>query len=235
MKKIFILVVVINSTMIFSNQMREYFLQANAAYQEGNPHDALLLYNALEKKDPAVWFNKGLCYYVLEKYPQALVAFRQAQRGANRRLLEKIEPMLNRVQDKLQVPHDGKIQKAFLWIVSLGLFLLQQLMFLLFLALCVFFICFRKNRGLLSYFLISGLVLFGFLCAVHYYVDHQKKGVIMHDKVILFVGPHKEFHGIAELHAGVEVKVVEQDQSWYKVDFHGVQGWVEKPGLELII
>jgi hypothetical protein len=52
---------------------QETFLQANNAYSKKDFKQALYLYQHIENKGAAVWFNMGNCWYYLEQYAEALL------------------------------------------------------------------------------------------------------------------------------------------------------------------
>lgn len=225
--------------MIFSllqgNQDREFFLKAQTFYKEGRLEEALDAYIALQNKNSAVWYNMGLCYDAIHEDSKALLAFCQAQKHADYMLLKKIEPRIKALQDRLHVARNSFRYSLLLTIKSLISSLLVQLLFLLFFGIFIFLIWFKRLRGLFGIFVFCGLLVTGMLVGVHYWFASQQYALVMQEKIMLFSGPNKEFHQVADILCGNQVKVVEQDRSWYKVDFHGVQGWAEKSGLELII
>ncbi len=222
-------------TLLQGNQDRESFLKAEAFYKEGKLEEALDAYNALAYASAVVSYNRGLCYDAMHQDSKALYAFRQAQKHADYRLLKKIEPRIQALQDRLHIPHDSFWYSVACALQSLFSAWLVQMLFLLCFAIFIFLLWFQRLRGLFALLILFGLFVTGMLTGIHYWFASQQYAVVMQEKVILFAGPQKEFHTIGDILCGNEVKVVEQDRSWYKVDFHGVQGWVEKSGLELII
>jgi tetratricopeptide (TPR) repeat protein len=68
---------------VVAGNVQEVFLKGNVAYLAGNIDGALKLYQTIDPKGPAVWYNLGNCYYRIGNYPEAIVAWRRAQKDAS--------------------------------------------------------------------------------------------------------------------------------------------------------
>ena len=61
----------------------ELFLHANKCYEKQECDKALELYQSMNCKGPAAWYNMGNCCYQLDNYVDAMVCWKRAQRGAS--------------------------------------------------------------------------------------------------------------------------------------------------------
>ena len=53
--------------------IKESFLQANVVYAQEEFKQALYVYQRIDNKGAAVWFNMGNCWYHLKQYVDALL------------------------------------------------------------------------------------------------------------------------------------------------------------------
>jgi len=218
-----------------ANQTQETFLKACAQYDQGQVKEALALYGSLEQKTPSLLYNIGSCYYALGQYVKALSAFRKVERQGNARIAKKAHEAIVRIQEKLQLPRDTHWYTAALMAESYVAIYLVQLLFLVLLITILVLLWFKLFIGLKVFFLSILLGMSGAFCAFDYWFSRQAYAVALHEQVSVYAGPDKEFHKIGQLRLGQEVKVVQESQSWYKVSFQEIVGWVEQTDLDLII
>jgi tetratricopeptide (TPR) repeat protein len=69
----------------------EIFLRSNALYNQHSYQEALQLYDTLNNKGAAVWYNMGQCSIELQQYGQARLFFERAQGTASRKLYSAIK------------------------------------------------------------------------------------------------------------------------------------------------
>lgn len=223
------------TVMVYANQTQETFLKACAQYDQGHVKEALSLYESLEHQTPSLLYNKGLCQYMLGEYAKALSSFRKVERQGNTRIAKKAHEAIIIIQKKLQVPHDSHWYTTALLAESYVALYLVQFLFLLLLITILVLFWFKLFTGLKVFFLSILLVMSGAFCAFDYWFSHQIYAVVVHEQAAVYTGPDREFHKIGQLRLGQEVKVVEESQSWYKVSFQELIGWVEQTDLDLII
>lgn len=233
MKKLLLFLIVFAQVNLFADQTQEAFLKAGAGYEQGRVKQALELYEKITVPYPSVLYNRGLCEYALGSYARALADFRRAQRTGSQELFAKASRAVALTQQKLGLAHDSSLfhfRMAAHTVVS-GDFL--RLLFLMVMAgLALLVMLRRSTRVRLLVFTIL-LVSVGACCGYDYWSKKQVYGVVIVPQAILYAGPDKEFHKVGEVPAGHQVKVVQHDQSWYKVYLYAGQGWVEQADLEL--
>ena len=229
------LLMLLISTTLFGHQEKELFLKAVAYYQEGNVQEALSLYQSIAQKSPAVLYNIGICYSVLGDYAQALSAFRNAEQNADPELMVKLDGAIQKVKNKLGHPIDSSQYRLFLLFTSYVSIFVVQILFLFFLMLLMVLWWFRLGTRLRVAFILIGLVSTGLFCAFDYWLSSCHYAVIIESDVPLYAGPDVEYHKLFSLPKGQEVKVVEEQQSWYKVYSNGMYGWLEDKNLERLI
>ena len=231
MNKYFFKALFFLSAMVHADQTQETFLKATAYYEQGRVAHALELYKKIESPYPSVFYNRGLCHYALEQYPEALVSLRKAQRLGNRELYKKAFHAAVLAQKKVGVSDESSFFEAAVAVHTLLPGDWVRFLFLLVLALfSVMVLAGRATKRLLAVGILL-LLITGTGCGYDYWFSKQRYGVVIPKGAFVYTGPDKQFHKVVEIPAGQQVKVVEQDQSWYKVYFPAGQGWVEQADL----
>jgi|GEM_PF-2991841 len=231
MNKYFFRTLFFLSAVAYADQTQEAFLKAGAYYEEGKIAQALELYKKIQAPYPSVFYNCGLCYYALEQYPEALVAFRKTQRIANREVYKKASAAAILSQKKL-----GMTDTASFFETALTMHALipaDSVRFLFLLVLALFSFMFLLGRATRRLVLVGSFLILvtGGACGYDYWFSKQQYGVVISKMAFVYAGPDKEFHKVVEIPAGQQVKVVEQDHSWYKVYFPFGKGWIEQADL----
>lgn len=214
-----------------ADQTQETFLKAGAYYEKGKVTEALELYKKISLPYPSVLYNSGLCYYALGQYAQALVAFKKAERLGTRQLFNKASQAIALTQKKLGVPEDPSFFNIS-WLIHTflpgdGV----RFLFLLVLALFSLIVALGRSTVRLTVAAITFLLMTGTCCAYDYWFSCQRYGIVLSKDAFVYAGPDKQFHKVSEIRVGQQVKVVEHQQSWYKVYFLGGQGWVQETDL----
>lgn len=234
MKKIFFVAMAALFFTVSAHQAKETFLKALAEYNQGHIQQSVELYESLEQKTPAILYNSGLCYYRLDNYGKALTCFRKVERRGNHEVVKKAQAMQALIKQKKGFSADSYWYTTIITIKSLLSPLFVQILFLLLSVFFVLLLYLKRLKGLKCVLLGSALVLMTIVTLTDYWFSSQVYAVVIQSEVVAYAGPDKEFHKVATLHAGQEVKVVEEKQSWYKVSFQNFQGWVEQIDLEKI-
>lgn len=231
MKMVVALVYLLGFGVLFANQTQETFLKACAQFDKGHVREALELYTSLDVQSPTLWYNIGCCYYILGQYAQALVAFRQAERTGTISLVKKTAIMVRKVQEKLELSPDTHWYRTALLAESYIALFLVQLLFLALLLGLIVCLWFKLIGRVKLIFLGLFLLIAGSFCVFDYWFSHQQYAVVLSDSAAVYAGPDKEFHKLGTVRRGQEVKVVQEAQSWYKVSFQELQGWIEQTDL----
>ncbi len=221
----------LSAVAVQADQTQETFLKAGAYYEQGRVAQALELYKKIQAPYPSVFYNSGLCHYALEQYPEALVALRKAQRLGNRELYKKASHAVVLTQKKMGVSETSSFFETALKVHTMlpG----DWMRFLFLLVLGLFSVMVFLGRSTPRFLMMGVLLLLitGTSCGYDYWFSQQQYGVVIAKGAFVYTGPDKQFHKVAEIPAGQQVKVVEQDHSWYKVYFPAGQGWVEQADL----
>ena len=231
MNKYFFRALFFLSAVVHADQTQETFLKAGAYYEEGRVARALELYKKIQAPYPSVFYNCGLCHYALEQYPEALVVFRKAQRLGNREVYKKASHAAVLTQKKLGITGTTSFFETALTMHAL--MPADWVRFLFLLVLALFSLMVLLDRATTRLLLVGSFLLLttGVGCGYDYWFSKQQYGVVISKMAFVYTGPDKQFHKVGEIPAGQQVKVVEQDHSWYKVYFPVGKGWIEQADL----
>src|SRR5581483_4954130 len=111
-------------------QEQEFFLQANKAYEKNEFQEAYNLYNKIEKKGVATWYNMGNCAYKLGNYAQALACWQCSQQGAKPAEFEAINANIAVVEEKLEIEKSQNFLQNINVFVNYFSLLVWQILFL---------------------------------------------------------------------------------------------------------
>lgn len=219
----------------FAGKHNENYYRASKFFKEGNYTEALEAYQSLVPQGPITYYNQGVVLYYLQRYGQALAAWRKAQLYAKPALQKKLAFNCLQVQKKLDLPKDTWLSKFFITIQSYCSLMFFQVLFLImwigwYASFFAPYTLLEKIRP----FLFVGACVCGFVVATLYWATHTKRGIVIASEAKLFTGPNSEFHTLADLKEGQQVKVVGQEESWYKVLYNDSTGWIQKTDLEEI-
>lgn len=236
MKKSILILSLLVGVTLFANKHDENYYKAAKLFKSGEYQEALAAYQSLQPQGPITYYNTGIVLYHLKNYSQALAAFRKAQLYAQPVLLKKIEHNIFQVNEKLNLGPDPSGYTMLLFVQAYcSLFILQCLFLFVWLSWYISFFVpvplLKKARPLL----LVLTVCFGSLIALKYLIIARQKGVVVVDNAKIFTGPNSEFHELATLQEGEEVKVVDQEESWYKMHYRNIDGWMRKDDVEAII
>lgn len=218
-----------------ANKHDEAYHKANKALKTGQYQDALEEYESLTPQGPAILYNMGIALYHLQQYGKALAAWSKAELHAGPGLLKKIQYNKNKAYQKLDLADPAGWRET-LWTIQsyFSLFLLQVLFLVAWLGWCfaryIRITVIKKYRVLL--FLIS--ICCAGLLGIKYWVQEYKRAVVVISQAKLFTGPNVEFDIVAEIKEGEPVLVVQKEDTWYKVNYHNVHGWIQGADLEQI-
>ncbi len=222
----------------YAQNAQELFLRGNKAHEQKQWNDALSLYNTIEKKGRAVWYNMGNCFYRLGKFSQAIVCWKRAACGAS--LIEYDDSMMNiaAAYEKLGNPKEDSLFIAFeRWANVLPTLPLQVLFLLCWYALWIIGMVGYRRR-ILFYSVMFGLsflvIILGNILLTKYYAQKYEKGIVVNNTSQLLAGPHEGYHTIGNVPLADELLVYEKRPGWYKVAGHNAQGWIPSSNVEVI-
>lgn len=224
---------------IFAGNEEELFLRANKLYQSHDYAQALSLYEMIHNKGRAVVYNMGNCYFFLHDYPNALLHWMRAEKGATAQEKKAIQQNKTNVLTKMGMimPETflDSIKRFLDHITSFVSLSFLQLLFLILWYLCIFFVLqYGKKKKNIAFFLLISLCCVGSTL----FVEHKKKstlwGLIMAQKAPVFSAPDEEFKTSITVSCPDCVRIREARKGWYKIQYSGTIGWVTADALAII-
>jgi tetratricopeptide (TPR) repeat protein len=216
-----------SALLVCAQNNQELFLQAVQAQQNRKYDQAFNLYEQIQPKGWAVFYNVAHIYYDQKKYASALAYLLKAQRQAGMHDYSIINDQISIVYKQLGKPEMGSsiftFTKAALSVVSL---LFLQLLFLVLFFILLWMLKKRK-RGYIGYIIIFSLILpVSVGLFVKGYAQRYTGGVIIENEVPLRVGPQDNYEKIGHLPYAQRVIIQKQVRDWYLVQTPLQQGWV---------
>ncbi len=217
---------------------QERYLQANNLYQQGEFKKAYDLYNGIAYKSPELLINMGNAAFELGRIPDALVAWRQAQKHLKLHDYSMIGERIRNVQQERDTAyHSSRFEKVFTVIDVYMRFIPQKIWELLFLILiaCSFFLVSwikRRSWGRILIWSLALLVVTTFLM-VRYTVQNREVGFVTRDTHV-HVNKDSQARIRASVQAGQEVEVRAIHEKWYLVTDGIITGWVIENDLQLV-
>lgn len=239
--KNFVILLLVYASAVYTKQnTQEIFLRANKEYKETHFQKARELYESIEHKGRAVWYNLGNSLYQVKEYPQAIAAWRRAQEGASLEELKNIEYNINCAREQAGYSHIKystwyRLLRASALLVPLVLIQIAFLLswYLLFWALVIR----RGTKGILHMILITILlciiVWLGAALSIHYKESLCTKAVA-NQQTAVYAGPHDKYHVVGGLVSTDELNIVEQRTGWCKIMHDQVYGWVPIYNITII-
>ena len=212
---------------------------ANQLYEEGNFAEAAARYQALVDagvKDGRLYYNLGGAYFKMGDLGRAVLNFRRAQRMLPRDGDVATNLRLARAQtlDRIEVENEGAVVDLFRGLIYwTALDEAATVAVALWVALCglgVGAILWRQRRRTLL-FLAGGITILLFLGLLSLGIrlldeQGQPPAVVVAEEVAVRSGPGDDYLTEFTLHAGAEVRVVEQRGGWLRIALPGeLQGW----------
>ncbi|MCH9652063.1 MAG: tetratricopeptide repeat protein [Deltaproteobacteria bacterium] len=223
----------------------EIFINANAAYEAGNPAEAIAGYNELLSRDSQaghLLYNLGNAYLRNGELGRAVASYRRSLAVLPRDQDVKANLSFARKssRDAIAPPEPSAVQSTLLfWHYGLSrgelarVVLLINLLFWTALA----FRLTRSESEILRWLVISLLIVLlvtGSSLLIRQFLPRQI-AVIVPQQVDVFNGPNLEEAVRFKLHAGTEVRLEDQRPEWLRISLpDGQQGWIQKSWAELI-
>lgn len=220
---------------------QELFLQGNNYFLKGNFNKALDCYEQISEKNSAVWHNMGNCFFNEKNNVKAIICWKRAERNASFYELGKLIDSQSKAFQKLDLSSDSFLQKKvkqFSMIVSASVLKIILIIFLLlFLYACCYHFLQLKRFGCKKQYMIWLLIaIVTFLFAINQKEKflYKKEGVVIHEKIPVYVGPEITFTQKALLPLGSLVQVLEEKQGMIKVIYSQGSGWISSYNIEIV-
>jgi len=227
----------------------EAFEQANEAYNATNYAQAIRLYKTAEElrfTPAALYYNLGNAYYRCGKMGQAIVSYRRALRLNPRDpdITENLKTTRSQTADGVAAPGLPAPVRSFLFVYYyIGFDELVWACGILTALLCLvaairLYLPQRWVKTLLLCILCILLVT-GASAGAHWYFTHiRASAVVTAEESIVRVGPGDSFLEIFILHDGSELRVLQREDDWIKVQIQiendVKRGWIQKKDIEII-
>jgi len=235
MKKIVISLFFISSVFCYAKNGKKVFLQANELYAQKEYAKALNLYNTIEKKGPATWYNMGNCAFRLGNYVYSLLYWKKAKKEAPFKDMRKIDYNIALAYEKLDY---AKPESWFSFVQNyvnaFSLFFLQILFLILWLIFFVLLFGLKRYRTTLLFVLLVFNTFLFVAVVVKYRAIVYPKAIVTKPSISVFSGPDENFHVIGNLSLADELQIKKQRNSWYKISYNHIVGWVSADSLEIV-
>lgn len=217
---------------------QEIFLQANELYRNGEIEKALQLYHSVNKKNASVLLNIGNCYYHTNKYIDALVYWKRAQKfmeSLTYTMADEYSKLIRHNKENTQnMSWYMHVKNWFAWIATRFSLLTWQLLFLLtWFALWIGYYCVRKFRWVFILLCCSVLICTATIIYVWYQRLTFRFAIALQNESV-HIGPNTQFSTCGHLQEFDEVVIVKQNDSWYKISNNNVMGWVPADSLKVV-
>lgn len=223
---------------LVSGTMQEAFLQANAAYNAGKVQDALKLYQSINPKGPAVFYNMGNCYFKLGNYPDAIVHWRRAQKNVSSRDISTLEQYIIQAYQAQDAPYKQSLATRFhIWIIRCGslcsLFMLQLIFLCCLWALFILGATLIKQSRYVVLILLSvSTVAVACVGVFNYRFQEYPYGIVTKNVISVYAGPGRDYARLTEAKVLDEVRIYQKRDGWLKVRIDQCgYGWVEATDL----
>jgi tetratricopeptide (TPR) repeat protein len=219
---------------------------ANQLYEAGGFAEAIAQYERLVDsgiREGRLFYNLGGAYFKLGDLGRAVLNFRRAQRLLPRDgdVAENLKLARAQTLDRIEVENEGAVinvvRRLVSWTTLDEAAVAVLTLWIILCGLAVSAIIWRHRRGLLLYMAggIATLLILGLLSIGIRYIDEhgQPPAVVVAAEVKVRSGPGDNYLTEFSLHAGAEVRVVEQRGGWIRIGLPGgLQGWA--PGEAVI-
>lgn len=210
-----------------ANNFQELFLQANQICKTGDYQKALDIYDHIESKGEAVWYNIGNCYFYQKDYVRAIWAWMQACKVGSGEILISSRSNIAVALDLLGIKNYefGYFKINFLiW---------QLLILALMLLVLLLLLSYNANNKIwgVSIFLLAAMI-FG----INFWYVKERKLVyaVVQDSANLVAGPANGYHVLDKIVPGQILKIIRSEADWCYIDHGGVKGWIAKSNLLIV-
>lgn len=206
---------------------QEDFLQANNLYAQRDYANAQKLYESIDNKGAAVWYNLGNCRYHLEHYPEALACWNRSLENGGSAWYDEVIHNCNHVQELLAIQPNGSRFDRFIYGImnySLLWWQLSVIMVLILLCITPFWFKGKKMIGAMGALASLMFLMMGCLGIKHRHLS-RNYGFLL-EETYLFAGTDERFSKHAILKKGDEVSIYDEQGQWAKVATSEGVGWI---------
>jgi tetratricopeptide (TPR) repeat protein len=215
---------------------QKLFETANRLYKKGNFRAAIKIYKKIPNKSAYVNYNIGNCEYKLEKYGNALLYWRRAEKKWG---IFNREELLNNIfllKKKMGTVRRFRTRLANNIVISslrfMPIITIQTLFLILWLFLFIYIrFLYKKKKKWVILLLFALIALFGILLAIRYSIDSRRYGVVVTKYAELKSGPGKTFQTLMNLPQTEEVIIKKESDGFLKIKVLRNIGWASKESV----
>lgn len=215
------------------------FLRAKELCSQELYQDAFNVFQRIENKGFAVFYNMGLCSLRQNKKVEALLAFKRAEKKAQSyKEYTLIQDIIDFVYGKEKENRSWYDQIAVFCkksILSTSILLFQILILfgLIFLMICWYKRWYKKHKVSSGIVLLFWLVMYGMY---FYKVDEitKQQAVVIQEVASIYSGPDSSFHKKFDLEQSQLVDIIGELHGFLKIKVDNHIGWIESQSVELV-
>ncbi len=247
MKLLLILLVAFTLFQTVSADMDDLSQEAETAYTKGDFQSATKLYQQMidaGARNAEIYFNLGNAYYQLHDLGRSLLNYRRAEQLAPRdedlRLnIARVRAQRVDVLNSSVAISDQIAQWESSWLSNSEA---EQIILILWWISCgclSAYLLLRRWRRWTRWGAIVSFVVFvfvGVVSGIRVVVDNTyPSAVIISSTTSVLTGPDAKYMRIFELHAAGEVRIMERQNDWVRVQLPDLQeGWIKADSIEVI-
>ncbi len=247
---LFIVIMVLLSTIAYADSSESLFEQANKLYSEGKYVEATQAYESIVNngyESANLFFNLGNSYYKQGLLPNAIINFERAIKLSpkDKDILFNLELSYAQTIDQLEQVPEFFLKTwylSFMESLSGNTWAIISLVgFILFLvAVLVYFLAVNLSVKKVGFYL-GILLLAGSIASISFSLStyqekvKSKSAIVFSPAAMVKGSPDKSGIDLFLLHEGTKIMVRDSLELWYQIKLtDGNEGWVEKRQVEII-
>jgi len=248
-KKIFVIILFIFSSfsaLATSEDALKAFIEANQAYSRTNYKKAVQLYEKVEKlnlKAGGIYYNLGNSFYKEGKLGLAIASYLKAQRLMPRNvdIASNLKTARKQTENRIIPKEINPALKQFLFLYFK--FSLDELLWInavlfasIFFILSVYaFVPVTILKKTIVFIAILFLITTLTSVTKIYNFYSNKIAVVIKEKAIVRAGPEKSYASRIELYDGAELKILNEEKGWIKIQIAKEKGWISGNDVKILL
>ena len=250
MRLLFSILVLLNSLLIFSQNVSSGFEVGNNYYQRAEYDSALIYYQSIieeGKTSPALYYNIGNAYYKKGLLAEAILYYERAA---------QLSPVDVDISQNLEIARAGTIDKIDplpqifykQWINELKNFFSPDtwaiftvvFIWLFFISLAVYVL--SRIPSTRKLFFVSAIILFILMISSAWIsydrygdITNSNSAIVFDTSVYVKSSPEEKSTNLFMLHEGTKVEILEELRNWRKIKLvNGSVGWIREEAIRVI-
>jgi len=250
MKKYFLIILVLVTSVVFAQDNQALLEKGNAAYKSKYYQQAIDCYLKVIKSGfeaPSLYFNMGDAYYKLNDYPSAILYYEKAKRlkPGDEDINFNLKVANTKIVDKMETVPDFFLVRWFRGLSNIFSFNMWAILGIIFLVIFLgIFTLYLFSRTLkirkLSFWISClplALTLLSFIFAQSQYssLNNTTEAIIFSPSVTAKSTPDANSTDLFVIHDGTKVKVTDNVGDWSEIKIeNGSKGWVSNSSFKII-